>query len=230
MQTNIFSSFENSFSLATGQILTGVLVFLPTLLGAIIVFLIGLVLANWAKQLLVKLINITKLSEVIANPAIKEFLKNAQVNQKIEEVLGEVVRWLIIALFFTTSMNMLGLTTVTLFLNTIFSYIPNLLAAVFILLIGVILAGTLEKVVKGSLGSVDVSLSRFMGKVVSYSVMIISVLIAISQMGIAQSFIEVIFTGFIATITIALGLGFGLGSKDIIKSILEEWYKNFKKK
>ncbi|HEX9008376.1 MAG TPA: hypothetical protein VF837_03910, partial [Patescibacteria group bacterium] len=114
--------------------------------------------------------------------------------------------------------------------NTIFSYIPNLLAAVFILLIGVILAGILEKVVKGSLGSMDVALSRFMGKVVSYAVMIISVLAAISQMGIAQSFIEVIFTGFIATLAIALGLGFGLGSKDIIKKILEDWYENFKKK
>ncbi len=230
MDTNIFSSFENSFSLASTQILSGILTFIPTLLGAIVVFIIGLLLAGWAKSLFVKIINITKLSDVISNPAIKEFLKNAQVNQKIEEVIGEIVRWLIIALFFTASINMLGLTTVTVFLNTIFSYLPNLVAAICILLIGVVLAGTLEKVVKGSLGGVDISLSRFMGKVVSYSVMIISVLAAISQMGIAQSFIEVMFTGFVATITLALGLGFGLGSKDIIKTILEDWYKNFKKK
>lgn len=230
MQVNILSSFETSFSAAGAQILTVILGFIPTLLGAIIVFLVGLLLGGWVKSLIVKIINITKISEVISNPAIKEFLKNAQINQKIEEVVGEIVRWLIIALFFTASINILGLTTVTAFLNTIFSYLPNLAAAIFILLIGVVLAGIFEKVVKGSLGSVDLSLSRFMGKLVSYAVMIIAVLAAISQMGIAQNFIEVIFTGFIATITIALGLGFGLGSKDIIKSVLEEWYKNYKKK
>ena len=229
MDTNIFSSLEVSFSSALSQVTTGIVTFIPTLLGALIIFLVGLLLAGWAKTLIVKLINITKLSEIISNPAIKEFLKNAQVNQKIEEVVGEIIRWLIIALFFTASMNALGLTTVTVFLNTIFGYLPNLAAAIFILLIGVVLAGILEKVVKGSLGSVDLSLSRFMGKVVSYAVMIISILAAVSQMGIAQSFIDVIFTGFVATITIALGLGFGLGSKDIIKSILEDWYKNFKK-
>ena len=216
--------------MASNQILAGIVAFIPTLLGAIIIFLVGLLIAGWAKSLVVKIINVTKLSEVISNPAIKEFLKNAQVNQKIEEVLGEIVRWLIIALFFTAGINVLGLTTVTAFLNTIFAYLPNLAAAIFILLIGVVLAGILEKVVKGSLGSVDMSLSRFMGKVVSYAVMVIAILAAISQMGIAQSFIDVIFTGFVATITIALGLGFGLGSKDIIKSILEDWYKNYKKK
>ncbi|HEX9008239.1 MAG TPA: hypothetical protein VF837_03200, partial [Patescibacteria group bacterium] len=91
MQSNILYSFENSFSLASGQLLTGILSFVPTLLGAIIVFLVGLILGNWAKSLLVKIINVTKLSEVIGNPAIKEFLKNAQVNQKIEVVIGEIV-------------------------------------------------------------------------------------------------------------------------------------------
>ncbi|KKU09643.1 MAG: hypothetical protein UX12_C0006G0012 [Candidatus Collierbacteria bacterium GW2011_GWC1_45_47] len=60
--------------------------------------------------------------------------------------------------------------------------------------------------------------------------MIISALAALSQMGIAQSFIEVIFTGFVATLAIAFGLGVGLGSKDIIKEILDEAYKNFKKR
>lgn len=230
METNIFTLFENALSAATSQILLTIISFIPTFLGAITIFIVGLLLAGWAKSLVVKIINVTKISEIISNPAIKEFLKNAQVNQKIEVVIGEVVRWLIIALFFTASINILGLTTVTNFLNTIFSYIPTLSAAIFILLIGVLLAGILEKVVKGSIGGVDVALSRLMGKIVSYSVMIISVLAAISQMGIAQNFIELMFTGFIATITIALGLGLGLGSKDIIKEILEDWYKNYKKK
>ncbi len=230
MTNNAYYTFEDSFSVAVNQVFSGIVQFIPVLLGALLVLLVGLLLSGWAKSLTVKLLKVTKLDSLFTNPAIKEFLKNAQITEKIEVVIGEVVRWAIITLFFMASVNILGLTTVTAFLSTILSYIPNLFAAVIILLIGVILAGVLEKVVKGSLGSVDVSVSRFMGKFVSYTVMIVSVLAAISQLGIAQSFIEVIFTGFVATISLALGLGFGLGSKDLIKKVLEESYENFKSK
>jgi len=220
---------ETSFSSAINEILLGIVGFVPTLLGALLVFLAGLLLGNWLKTVTIKIINITQLGNLFTNPAVKDFLKNAETSQKIEEVIGEVVRWLILILFFTAAINLLGLTTVSAFLNTVFGYLPSLFAAVFIILIGVVLAGILEKVVKGSLGGVDVSLARFMGKFISYAVMVIAALAALSQMGIAQSFIDVIFTGFIATLTLAFGLGLGLGSKDIIKEILEEAYKNFKK-
>jgi small-conductance mechanosensitive channel len=229
MSTNILTTLESSFSSVINEILVGVVDFVPTLLGALFVFIVGVFLADWLRSLTIKIINVTKVGNLISNPAIKDFLKNADTSQKIEEVIGEVVRWAVLILFFMASINTLGLTTVSLFLNTVFGYLPNLFAAVFILLIGVVLSGVLEKVVKGSLGGVDVSLSRFMGKLVSYTVMVISALAALSQMGIAQSFIDVIFTGFIATLTLALGLGLGLGSKDIIKEILETAYKNFKK-
>jgi len=230
MGTNALITIETSFATALNEIMLGIVGFVPTLLGALLVFFIGLLLAKWLKTFTIKLINVTKIGNLITNPAIKDFLKNAETSQKIEEVLGEIVRWVVLILFFMASMNILGLTTVSAFLNTVFGYLPNLFAAVFILLIGVVLAGILEKVVKGSLGGVDVSLSRFMGKFVSYTVMIISSLAALSQMGIAQSFIEVIFTGFVATLAIAFGLGVGLGSKDIIKEILDKAYKNFKKR
>jgi len=229
MNNTPISLFENAITEATNQVLVGVIAYVPSIIGALFIFLVGVVVAGWVKSIVIKLINITKLSEVISNPAIKEFLKNAQVNQKIEEVVGEIVKWFVLAIFFTTSINILGLSTVTNFLNSIFAYLPNLAAAIFILVIGVILAGTLEKLVKGSLGGIDISFSRLMGKISSYAVMIIASLAAISQMGIAQRFIELIFTGFIATVALALGLGFGLGSKDIIKNVLDDWFKNLKK-
>lgn len=230
MGTQAFISLETSFSSALNQILSGIIEFIPILLGALLVFLVGLVIANWLKSITVKIVNLTNLGSLFTNPAIKDFLKNAQVNKKIEEVIGEIVRWIVITLFFMASVNVLGLTTVTAFLNSIFAYLPNLFAAVIILIIGIILAGILEKVVKGSVGGVDISLSLFLGKFVSYTVMVISILAALSQLGIAQNFIDVIFTGFVATLALAFGLGFGLGSKDLIRKLLEDWYKNFNKK
>lgn len=230
MNTNFVYSFENSLTYAFNQMLVGVIGFIPNLLGAIVLFILGLIIAGWLKTLTVKLVNLTKLGGHIKNSTVKEFLKNAQITQKIEIILGEIVHWLVAILFFIASINILGLTSVSEFLNSIILGIPTLVAAIIILVVGVIIAGFLEKMVKGSLGSGDPAFSRLVGKVVSYATMTLFVLAAISQLGIARFFIETTFTGFIAALSLGIGISLGLGSKDLVKTLLEGWYKNLKKK
>lgn len=217
-----FNLFINSFLSSTGSIL-------PTLLGAIGLLVVGLVLAKWSKQAIISLAIATKVSHLSKNPAIQDFLKNAQVTSKVENILGEAVRWIIILIFTIAASNLLGLSSVSFILNSIFTIIPNIVAALVILFLGVILSGFLEKIVKGSLGVSDPSLSRFAGRVVSYTTMTIFILAALSQLGIASFFIQVTYIGFILVLTLALGLGLGLGSKDIFKKILEDWYKKVSK-
>jgi hypothetical protein len=225
MPNSALLSFENSFAIASNQIMVGIISFLPSLLGAVVLLLLGLIVAGWLKSLTVKILDLTKLGNLFTNPAIKEFLKNAQISQKIEIVIGEIVRWLVITLFFMASVNILGLTSVSLFLNNIISGIPTLVAAVIILVVGVVVASFLEKMAKGSLGSSDPSMGRLVGKGVSYGTMTFFVLAALSQLGIASFFIEIVFAGFVAALALALGIGLGLGSKDLIKKLLEDWYK-----
>jgi len=195
-----------------------------------VLFLVGLLVAGWLKTLTEKLINLTRLGGIVKNAAIKEFLKNAQITSKIETIIGEVVRWIVIILFFVASVNVLGLTSFSDFLNNIIRGIPTLIAAILILMVGIVIAGFLEKMVKGSLGSKDPAFSRLMGKIVSYATLTIFVLASISQLGIASFFIQTTFIGFIAALAIGIGISLGLGSKDIIKTLLEGWYKNLKKK
>jgi hypothetical protein len=230
MNTSFVYSFENSLSFAFNQVMVGIISFIPSLLGALVLFFLGLILAGWLKAIIVKVLNLTKLDGVIKNTAIKEFLKNAQVTGKVEIIIGEIVRWLVIALFFVASVNILGLTSVSEFLNNIILGIPTLIAAIIIFVVGVVIAGFLEKMVKGSLGSGDPAFSRLAGKVVSYATMILFTLAAISQLGIARFFIETTFTGLIAAIALGIGISMGLGSKDLMKTLLEGWYKNLKKK
>lgn len=230
MNTSFVYSFENSLSFAFNQVVVGIISYIPSLLGALVLFLLGLILAGWLKSLTVKLLNLTKLGGLIKNATINEFLKNAQITGKIEVIIGEIVRWLTIILFFIASINVLGLTSVSEFLNNIILGIPTLVAAVIILVVGVIIAGFLEKMVKGSLGSSDPAFSRLIGKIVSYATMTLFILAAISQLGIARFFIETTFTGFIAAIALGIGISLGLGSKDLVKTLLDRWYSNLKNK
>jgi len=203
--------------------------FLPTLVGAILILVVGLIVSKWVKSLVTKLAVITKVSQLTKNPAIRDFLDNAQITTKFENVLGEVAKWLVLLYFVINAANYVGLTAVSQLLNSLFSVIPSLIAALIILFLGVILSGFLEKLIKGSLGASDPSLSRFAGRVVSYTTMTIFILAALAQLGIASFFIQITYVGFILTLALALGLGIGLGSKDIFKQILESWYKKVQK-
>ena len=229
MTDNFLTNVQNSLSSAAYTILISILSFIPTLLAAVVVFMVGLVLANWLKAIVIKLLNLLKLSEVLSKGGLKHFLDNAEITQKVEMVIGELVRYLTILIFFVASINLLGLNTVTQVLNGLLAYLPNIFAAVLIFGAGVVLAGFLEKLVKGSLGGIDIKLSRLMAKFTSYLVVVFTVLASISQLGIAKNLIDTVFIGFVTMLALALGLSLGLGSKDLVKTVLEDWYKRFKK-
>jgi hypothetical protein len=214
---------------ASSNLLTSIALFIPNLLGALILFFVGVVLSGWIKSLTVRLLSGLNLSKLFQGTTFSKFLEHADLTTKIEQVIGELLRLLVVLIFFIASINLLGLTTVTEVLNRILNYLPHVFAATLIIAIGTIIAGLVEKIVKGSLGTVDVKTSRLLAKISSYIVMVFTILAAMSQLGIAATFVNTLFIGFVAMLTIGLGLSLGLGSKDLVKTILEDWYKDFKK-
>jgi hypothetical protein len=114
-------------------------------------------------------------------------------------------------------------------LNSILAYVPAVISAILVLFFGVLLAGLVESLVKGSIRSIDGKAARLLGKVSSYLVMTIAVLVAVSELGIASEFIMILFVGFVATISVGLGLALGLGGKDVVAKMLDEWYDKTKK-
>ncbi|MBI1872096.1 hypothetical protein HYS10_01620 [Candidatus Collierbacteria bacterium] len=230
MTDNLLLNIQNSVLAAINTTIIGIISFIPTLISALLVFVIGLILARWLKIAVIKFLNLVRLSDLIGSDNAKTFLKNAEITQKLENVIGELlVRYLVILVSFVAAANILGLSAVTVVFNSLLGYLPNVLAAIIILIVGVLFAGFLEKVVKGSLGGVDIKLSRLMGKLVSYIIFAFTVLATISQLGIAKNFIDTLFVGFVAMLALAFGLSLGLGSKDLVKNLLEDWYKNFRK-
>jgi len=191
-------SISDTFISVFNQLTADFITFIPTFLVALIVFLVGLLVARITRNIIVKLFSALKLSKLTSSPTLSKFLKNAEIEKKLENVFGEIVRWLIILVFSITSLNLLGLGTLTQVLSGLLNYIPSIFAALVIVLAGTLLAGFLEKIVKASLAGFDVRTSRIMGKFTSYLIMVIVILAAIAQLGIAQYFINIIFIGFIA--------------------------------
>src|SRR3989304_6401365 len=227
---DILLGWQQALFLAGSNIFTSFVNFLPDLLGAIIIFFVGIILAKWAKALVVKVLGLVSLDKLVRSTGFNQFLTKAEIKVKVEAFLGEIVRWLIIAVFSIAAINVLGLTTVSAVLTSILTYIPNIISAVLILTVGVMLAGLVENLVKGTLGQVEVKTSRLLSKIASYLVVIVAILAAVNELGIAQSLINTLFTGLVATLTLGIGLALGLGGKDVVSKMLLDWYTQFKKK
>lgn len=224
-----FYSWQQTLGTVAGTALGSTFIFLPKLFGATLAIILGLVLGNWARTLIIKGLGALKLENLVKESKFKKFLEKAEITERLEELLGSFVKWIIVLIFFISATNILGLTTVSELLGNIISYIPNVLSAVIVLALGVLLAGFIESLVKGALASVDLQTSRLMGKIASYTVVTIATLAAFSELKIAAAFINTLFIGFVAMIALGFGLAIGLGGKELVSRILTDWYDQLKK-
>lgn len=224
------SNWQEAVLVAGANILTRFFGFIPSLLGAIIIFLFGLILAKWAKALIVKILSALKLDHLLRKSGLEPYLDRADIRVKAEVFLGEIVKWLIVVVFFIAAVNILGLTTVSAVLNSILGYIPSIVSAVLILTIGVLLAGLVESLIKGAVNQVDPKTSRLLSKIASYLVVIVAALAAVNELGIAQSLINTLIIGVVATLSLGVGLAIGLGAKDLVSKMLIDWYTQSQKK
>lgn len=209
--------------------ITRLLLFLPIFLSSILVFAIGLMVANWLANLVLKLLRTVKFSSLTASSGLDKFLKKADFSYDTAELLSLGVKWLTILVFFMAATNILGLTAIVSVLNSFISYIPSVLTATLIIALGVFFARMAEGVVRGALSSVDHSHAKPLSQVARWAVMIVAVLAGVRELQIAEALIETFFQGLTWTVTLSVGLAVGLGSKDVVASLLKDWYDKLKK-
>ena len=138
---------QDAIIAAATNILTRLFAFIPLLLGALIIFLFGLVLGKWTKAVIIKILAAIKLDQALRKSGLDSYLNKAEIRGKIEVFFGELIRWLIILVFSMAAVNVLGLTAVSAVLNSLLSYIPRIISAILVLTIGVLLAGLVGRLI-----------------------------------------------------------------------------------
>jgi hypothetical protein len=223
------SLWSNALSTVWSNTAGSLISYLPIAASAIIVAVFGIILGNWVKELIIKALSLVKFEGLVKDTKFQAFLHKAEITHKLEDIVAGLAKWLIVLTFFIAATNIAGLSSVSGVLSGILSYIPNVVSAVIVLALGVLLAGLVESVVKGALSSIDLKTGRLMGKVASYTVVTIAILAAFSELRIADSFINILFIGFVTMIALGFGLAIGLGAKDLVGMILTDWYKQIQK-
>lgn len=223
----------DSLQLAVQMALYGVLsqlaTYVPRILAALLIIFVGNMLGTWFKWLVIRVVRTMGIAQVLRGSPVEKFLEQAEFAKKAEEFVGDLFKFLLLLIAFIAAVNVLGLTTVSLFLSNILTYVPKVLAAILILVVGILIAGFVEGLVKGSLAQISLSSARLLSKVSSYIIMVFSVMAALAQLGIAENLIYILFIGFVAMLALGFGLAFGLGAKELVAKILDEWYTKLKK-
>jgi hypothetical protein len=204
------------------QLWFGFVKFLPTVLGAIVVFIIGLVVAAGLGTLVERVIGLLRIDTLLAKAGVETFFKRAGVELNVGRFLGRLVYWFIVIAFFLAAADILQFNALSAFLRSVVFYIPQVVVAVLIMLATFIVANFLRGLVKASAMSAKIHAAKFLGSLTWWAVVIFGVLATLSQLGIAVAIINILVTGFIAMLAIAAGLAFGLGGKEHAARLLDK--------
>lgn len=188
--------------------------FLPTLIGALLVFLIGLAIAAALGKITQKLIKALHVDRAMEKLSFFEKAKQQGVAASPSIVIGKFVEWFLILVFLMAATEILGLEQVTTFLNSILLYIPNLVVATIILTIAFLLGNFVYVVVRSSTRAAGVINANLLANIIKWAVIIFGLLAALIQLGIATSLVNTVFIGIVAAVSIATGLAFGLGGRE----------------
>lgn len=206
------------------------LIFLPNLVGALLILLIGWIIAAGLDRLIVQILKQIKLDNALNKLGTKNLFKKAGVDFEASDFIGGLVKWTILLVSFLAASDVLGLSRVSDFLNQILSYIPNVFVAIAILLIGMLAANFLAHVVRGGVGATKIKSANFLATMTKWIIWIFTILIVFNQLGIAAIIIDRLITAIFFMIALAGGLAFGLGGQKAATDTLSEVQKEIKHK
>lgn len=193
---------------------------LANILGALIILLIGLIVAGGLGALVERLVSLVKLDKALQSLGLEEYFERAGLKINSGKFLGKLVYWFLVVVFLLAATDILGFYSLSNFLREALLYIPNVIVAVLIMLATVVIANFLKKLVSASVKGARLHASNFLASLTWWAVIIFGFLTSLTQLGIAVAIIQSLVTGFVAMIAIAGGIAFGLGGKDYAASLL----------
>jgi hypothetical protein len=194
--------------------------FVPSFIAAIVVLIVGIIVAAGLGALVEKIFDAIRLDGFLSKLGLTPYFERAGLKLRVSYFLGRLVYWFIVLAFLLAASDSLGLYALSQFLTSILNYMPNVIAAVLIMLASVVLASFLRRIVTASVMGAKLHAAHFLGSLTWWVIVVFGFLAALTQLNIAADIINSLVTGFIAMLALAGGLAFGLGGKDYAAHLL----------
>jgi len=203
--------------------------FFLKLLAAIVIFVIGWLVAKLIKAVVVKILKVLRVDTVAEQLKIADFLSKGGVKYTLSEIVGVLIYWVFMLGVLISSLNMLELTGMSNLLDRILLYVPSVIGAMVILIGGIFIATFVSTIVRTAAANAGLVQSEMLGKVVQAVIFIFTVVIALDELKIGTVLISAMNI-VLATIGLSVALAFGLGCKDAAGKFISELADKFKSK
>ena len=201
-----------------------VLAVLPRLFAALLIALIGWLLAYVVSRGLARLLRATRFDRVVERLGGRQLLEGAGISSKPSVLLGRFVYYVLLLLVIVTAADALGWTAVSTEIGRLLSYVPQLLSALIFFVIGFYIVTFIRNVIRGATSSLGISAGRILSSIVYYLLLLIITLTALEQGGIDTSIITSNMLVIVGSITLAAAIAYGLASRDVLTNILAGFF------
>lgn len=195
---------------------------IPQIIGAVLILIIGWIVAKIIKKIFIKLLNLVKLNYLTEKTGIEKFLKEGGLTITATQLIGSLIYWIIMLIVIMSSLNTLQLTSAKELFNKIVLYIPNVIIAIVVLLLGIYVARFLSKAISVTLKNMKEQTVNLVEKITYYAIVTLTVFIVLNQLNIGRDILNIAFFSIFGAFCLAAGLAFGLGGKDFAADLLKK--------
>jgi len=204
--------------------------FMVNALLVIIILLIGWLLSKVIRTVVSKTLKTAKLNELSSRIELDKLLGKGGINYTLADLIGGICYWLGILITFMVAVNSVGLTIAADLLNKVVLYIPNVIAALFILILGMFVSTLLKNIVQTAASNAGLNQSKLLAQIVETVVIAFAVFVGLEQLKIGIRITELTISIVLGSLGLGLALAFGLGCKDIAGKAMAEFVDKLKKK
>jgi hypothetical protein len=216
------SSWNNLIVGPVREMLTKILAYLPVLLGALLILIIGWIVAKAIKRIIEVVLRTVRFDALADKAGITTIMKKGDLKITASQLVSGLVYWLVIIMVLVMVVNALGLPKASDVLSSLFAYVPKVIGALFVLVVAMFLANFVSGIVRTAAGNANLPRPEIYAGVSRWAIIIFAATIALGELGIAPLLVTTTFNIILGGVCLALALAFGLGGKDAAARYLEE--------
>lgn len=204
--------------------------FLPVLLGVLVILIVGWIVAGILRNVVIKVLKLIQLDTASEKSGLGDVLRRGGIRQTLSELIGVLIYWLVMLMVFMTALNALGMTVAASLLDKVILYIPNVIAAVFIMALGIFFSSMVGTIVRTAASNAGITQAKFLGQFTQTIIMIFTAIITLEQLNIASSVLTFAINIILASLGLGMAIAIGLGSKDIAGKMVQDFVSKVKGK
>ena len=204
--------------------------FVANLFLVLFLLLVGWLISKYVVKVgVTKILQLIKLDDFSHKIELDNILSKGGISASFAELLGEMCYWIAVLTTFVVAFNAVGLSVAADLLQRVVLYVPNIMAAIFILIVGMFVSAILKNVVSTAASNAGISQVHFLSRISEIVVMVFAVAIAMEQLQIGARIVELTISIVLASIGLGFALAFGLGCKDYVGKSVEDFMRKLKK-